>query len=272
MAPRHSSVNESTDASATDELLRRYRQSAQKRLDSTGTIETGAGFFEVNGSQISFAADPGCETFNDDFVSVWRPKQTGAIHWAAAIADGVTGSLLAKEAAELACLWGLAAIAKGNGGIRSSSRNPIAVVARLFHQIGRQVLLQPEKFIPAGCPKSVWEIATREGKFLQTTLNLIWSTEDGIRVMAVGDGGLLYSLVDAPAKVASHQFGSGKLQCIGPRSATADSEAYLLANWKCFACHTDGMADSVQELSDLPERLFDSEYTAASVKRQFSIC
>lgn len=245
-------------------LLHRYRSAALKRIERYGSVATLLGDFEVGGESISFAADPGCETFNDDFVAFWRPNEAGAIHWAAAIADGVTGSLLAQEAAELACYLGLAAIA--NRDRRSAiSGNPIAFATRIFHQIGRQIVAAPEAFVPAGCPKSIWQVSAREGKFLQTTLNLVWSSDEGLRLMAVGDGGLLYSYAASPDQFTGRTFGSGKLECLGPRSALVQPEAYLLENWSGLACHTDGLAATIEELNDFPEMLFDRDQSVSSV-------
>lgn len=262
---------ENNDEDTIAGLLQRYQNSALKRLESTGSVETNCGSLDVRDESISFASDPGCETFNDDFIAVWRPNESGSVRWAAAVADGVTGSLLAQDAAELACYAGLAAIAKANDGHSAASGNPMAFVTRIFHQIGRRILAAPDQFVPPDCPKSVWKVAAREGKFLQTTLNLIWSTEDGLRVMAIGDGGLLYSLVDTPTQFATHTFGAGKLQCIGPRSATVEPEAYLLPNWSRFACYTDGLAEAVAIMSELPTMMFDPTRNVGSVIERLNI-
>ena len=86
MVPRHSSVAQNNNPASMQDLLQRYRHAAVNRLESLGTIETGCGSFDIAGHSISFAADPGCETFNDDFIAVWMPKQAGSINWAAAVA------------------------------------------------------------------------------------------------------------------------------------------------------------------------------------------
>lgn len=245
-------------------LLDHYRTAALKRIERCGSVVFGMGDLDIGADAVSFAADSGCETFNDDFVAVWLPSESDPIHWAAAIADGVTGSLLAQEAAELACYFGLSAIAS-SGRASAISQNPIGFATRLFHQLGRQVIAAPDEFTPAGCPKSVWRVSAREGKFLQTTLNLVWSTDDGIRVMAVGDGGLLCSYIIAPDEFTTHTFGTGKLQCLGPRSASVQPEAYLLEDWSGIACFTDGLAEAVEQLSELPSMLFDRARNATSV-------
>lgn len=246
-------------------MVERYRQAALERLEKDGELQTVSGSHEIGDCAISFASDGGCETFNDDFVAIWKASQASEIQWAAAIADGVTGSLLAGEAAELACYCGLVAVAKTNFGQPAKSpetRNPVAFVTRLFHRLGRHVQLQQEVFRPNNCPESVWNVAVREGKFLQTTLTLIWSTEEGLRVMAVGDGGLLYSHIDAPGQFATHTFGTGKLQCIGPRSTPKDAEAYVLEDWNCIVGYTDGLAESVELKADLPSMLQDRDVSA----------
>ena len=112
--PERSVLNQQIDATAKPDLLERYRRAALKRLDATGSIETGCGSFDTDGQAISFATDQGCETFNDDFIAFWKPKSAGELSWVAAVADGVTGSLLAREAAELACYLGLVAVGKSD--------------------------------------------------------------------------------------------------------------------------------------------------------------
>lgn len=254
-----------TDGDDIHGALRPYRQSAIKRLEASGTIETDSGSFDIAGCSISFAADPGCETFNDDFIAVWKPANAGGVSWAAAIADGVTGSLMARSASELACYFGLAALVKANVAQSAVSKNPIAFVTRLFHQIGRRVQSTPEHFRPSDCPSSIWKLAIREGKILQTTLTLVWSTPDGLCVMAVGDGGILYSYADSPAVHNSHMFGSGKLKCFGPFSAPVQPEAYLLENWSNIACFTDGLAEAVNGKDCFTAMLCDRQRTVTSV-------
>lgn len=247
----------------TNGSLRQYSRAAASRLESSGEIEIGCGSFDIGCHSISFAADAGCETFNDDFIAVWRPEQAGSVKWAAAVADGVTGSLMAQEAAELACYAGLASIAKSHANRVSSTSNPVWFATRIFHRLGRQVQSHPDTFRPNDCPESVWRIAIREGKFLQTTLTLIWSTVEGLRVMAVGDGGILYSYLETPTQFTTHTFGTGKLQCLGPRSAV-QPEAYLLKDWSSVVCFTDGFAESVEHQRQVPAMLQERDRSVAS--------
>lgn len=255
---------DSTDGEAAVDLLRQYQQAALGRINANGRLHIGSGTFNVDDHAISFAIDPGCETFNDDFVAVWQPAYAGDVFWAAAIADGVTGSLLAQEAAELACYFGLSAIAKANPDRSAIAKNPIAFVTRLFHLMGRRVQSAPDDFRPPNCPSSIWKLAIREGKYLQTTLTLVWSTADGLCIMAIGDGGILYSYESDPKRFTSHTFGSGKLQCLGPRSAPVQPEAYLLENWSGIACFTDGLAEAIEGRSDFPTMMFDRQENIAS--------
>ena len=258
-------MNQQIDATAKPDLLERYRLAALKRLDATGGIKTGCGAFELDGQAISFATDPGCETFNDDFITFWKPNLAGELNWVAAVADGVTGSLLASEAAELACYLGLVAVGKSNLNPSAMSKNPIAYVTRVFHQIGRCLQAGQDELRPANCPNAIWKVAVREGKFLQTTLTLVWSTSEGLRVMAVGDGGILYSYLNTPTVVTPHTLGAGKLQCLGPLSAPVQPEAYLLKDWKCVACYTDGIGELVEQVSDLSAKVSDGKQSIASV-------
>jgi hypothetical protein len=258
-------LNQQTDATVKPDLLERYRRAALKRLDATGSIETGCGSFDTDGQAISFATDPGYETFNDDFIAFWKPKSAGELSWVAAVADGVTGSLLAREAAELASYFGLVAVGKSDLNPSAISKNPIAYVTRVFHQIGRQVQAESDGLRPDDCPNAIWKVAVREGKFLQTTLTLIWSTSEGLRVMAVGDGGILYSYLNTPTELTPHTFGTGKLQCLGPFSAPVQPEAYLLENWNSVTCYTDGLAESVEQVAELPAMVSDGKQSIASV-------
>ena len=269
--PGRSILNQQIYATAKQDFIERYRRAALKRLDATGSIHTGCGAFEFDGQAISFATDPGCETFNDDFIAFWKPKSAGELNWVAAVADGVTGSLLASEAAELACYFGLVAVGKSNLNPSAISKNPIAYVTRVFHQIGRCCQAEPDGLRPANCPNAIWKVAVREGKFLQTTLTLIWSTADGIRIMAVGDGGVLYSYLNAPTEFTPHTFGSGKLQCLGPRSASVQLEAYLLENWSSVTCYTDGLAESVEQVAELPAMVSDGQQSIGSVIKYLNV-
>ena len=243
--------------------LDRYRRAAVSRLEASGVLATGESSLEIDGQAVSFATDPGPETFNDDFVALWEPAKSDSIKWAAAIADGVTGCLLAQEAAELACYAGLAAIAKAADGCAASASNPFRLANRLFHRLGKLAISDVESFRPADCPQSIWRIAAREGKFLQTTLTLVWSTTEGLRVVAVGDGGILYSYADAPTEITGHTFGTGKLECLGPRSFV-QPEAYLLENWSRFVCYTDGLAEVIQQDRKMSKTLTDSSRSVAS--------
>ena len=244
--------------------LERYRRAAVIRLEASGVLATGESSLEIDGQSISFATDPGPETFNDDFVALWKPAKSESIKWAAAIADGVTGCLLAQDAAELACYAGLAAISKAAGGCSVNARNPFRLVNRLFHRLGKLAVSDAEAFRPADCPQSIWRIAAREGKFLQTTLTLVWSTTEGLSVVAVGDGGILYSYADAPAEISGHTFGTGKLECLGPRSFV-QPEAYLLEHWSRFACYTDGLAEAIGQDPQMSKTLIDNSQSVASV-------
>lgn len=253
------------DAGALNQTLQQYQQVAVDRLHASGRLEIESGCFDSGDDSISFASDPGCETFNDDFVALWQPTNAGDVQWAAAIADGVTGSLLAQEASALACHLGLASICKASSVDSKAMQNPYAFVAKVFHRIGDQVKSKPDLYRPSDCPSSIWKIAVREGKFLQTTLTLLWATSAGLRVMALGDGGILYSYIDTATQITTHTFGSGKLQCLGPRSAPVQPEAYLLENWRGVACYTDGFAESVAQTIGLPPMMLDRQQTIASV-------
>lgn len=254
-----------TDASLLKQMLQRYQQAAIRRLQTTGKLIVESGSLELNDESISFATDPGCETFNDDFVALWQSMNDGDVQWALAIADGVTGSLLAQEAAELACHLGLAAICKTSSNCSYETGNPFGFVTNVFHRIGDQIKSKSHLYRPSDCPNAIWKVAVGGGKFLQTTLTLLWATSAGLRVMAVGDGGILYSYTDNPSQITNHTFGSGKLQCLGPRSAPIQPEAYSLENWRGVACYTDGFAESVAQKIGLPSTMLDRQQTIASV-------
>ena len=238
-----------------------YKTSALKRLELLGEVQTQLGSFTLGETTVTFASDAGCKSFNNDFVAVWTPSDAKDVLWAAAIADGVTGCLLASEASELAALCGLAAVASGS----VAHRNPLAFVARVFRKIGKQVAANQEAFCPPGHSKVSWEFATRKGKFLQTTLNLVWATTDGLQIVAVGDGGIVYSTAENLTLLAIHQFGNGKLRCLGPMVASLEQEAYRIPRGGHLACFTDGLADAVDNLSGFSDLLFDSEHSSESI-------
>ena len=258
-------MTKDNDAGALNQTLQQYQQVAVDQLRTSGRLVIESSCFVSGDESISLATNPGCETFNDDFVALWQPTNTGNVQWAAAIADGVTGSLLAQEASTLACYLGLASICTAGSADSQAAQNPAASVTKVFHRIGDQIESKLEQYQPSDCPSSIWKIAVREGKFLQTTLTMLWATSAGLRVMAVGDGGILYSYTGTASQITTHTFGSGKLQCLGPRSAPVQPEAYLLENWHGVACYTDGFAESVAQRTGLPSMMLDRQQTIASV-------
>jgi hypothetical protein len=224
-------------------LIGKYKHSALKRLKRRGKVQTEGGAFASGKSSIAFASDAGCKTFNNDFVASWQPADTKEVLWAAAIADGVTGCLLASEASELAALCGLAAIAAATDS--AASRNPIAFTTRVFHQIGRQVANAPNGLCPSDCSASAWEFATRKGKFLQTTLNLVWATHDGLRIMAIGDG-------DCFIRRLSNLL-CLQLTTSAMASSAASDRDPLRFNQRRIGCHT--VAASPASPTDWPTQL-----------------
>jgi len=100
---------------------------------------------------------------------------------------------------------------------------------------------------------------------MQTTLNLVWATTDGLQIVAVGDGGIVYSTAENLTLLAIHQFGNGKLRCLGPMVASLEQEAYRMPRGGHLACFTDGLADAVDNLSGFSDLLFDSEHSSDSI-------
>jgi serine/threonine protein phosphatase PrpC len=236
-------------------LIDRFNAAAMRRLKTVGELKTESGSFVADSTHVSFASAVGGKVSNEDYVASIKPTAGSTIQWAAAIADGVSGSFLGGVAAELACTVALAAVVGDRKGIARKHRAfPIVLVNRLLQRIGYLVETNPAQFCPKGVPVSIWNRAITIGKFLQTTLTVLWQDECRIQVLTVGDGGILYSQIVAPEVISFHKFGGVKLECIGPKNVPRNVEAYQIDDWNSIACFTDGLnevAEQVKEFSDL---------------------
>jgi hypothetical protein len=82
---------------------------------------------------------------------------------------------------------------------------------------------------------------------------------------------LLYSTAEQPSLFATHHFGDGKLSCLGPRSIAVQPETYRMPHGGRLACFTDGLADSVDQLSVFPTLLFDTRHAPESVLKNLNV-
>lgn len=247
-----------------ENLIERIRAVATERLNAAGELKTETGSCRIDSSQVSFASITGGKVGNEDYVAFLKPASEGSIQWAASIADGVSGSVLGGVAAEIACKVALSALVAVHGG--NTKRNgalPILLANRVLRRIGREIETCPDQFCPIGVPVSIWNRAVTSGKFLQTTLTVLWETEDQIQIVSVGDGGIVYSQNSSPKELAFHKFGEGALDCIGPKSAPRNIEAYRMDDLACFACFTDGLHEAVDEVEEFPASLFRQTQSAA---------
>lgn len=250
-------------------LISGYEDSVRSRLEAQGVLQTGCGDTQIALDAISFSSAVGGKTENDDYIAFWQPHKSVGLHWAVAIADGVTGCILPSEAARLACLLGLSTIERSFRRNAAGPDNPFALVLRVFRQLGRRIQSAPEKFVPSTCQASTWKVAVRRGKFLQTTLNLIWADDAGLRIMAIGDGGILYSYSTSPNQVSTQSFGSGKLSAIGPVGGLPAVESYLLEDWATLICHTDGVSDLLDFEPESAPALCNARKTVEAIIDEF---
>ena len=238
------------------------------QLKANGNLTTGVGSYSNAIAQMSFASSIGGKNANDDFIAFFNPTDDTAFDWAAAIADGVSGSLLGDVASELACITALSSLAKNPEQIINAA-HPVSEANRALRQIGSTFENDPERYCPSGIPASIWKRALQAGKVLQTTLILIWSVENQIQIVAVGDGGLLYSVRSNENAFAVHEFGSGKLSCIGPKNVPHDVEAYQIDDWSCLACFTDGLTEVAKKVEAFSTTLFDGSSNSAHEALEF---
>ncbi len=133
---------------------------------------------------------------NEDFVLTWVPNSEGSenVAWAVAMADGVSSSYFAREAAELVCWTALEHLVNSSSvSSLTVAEEAVSHATETLYQLGELVRADPQGCMPLDDYASTWAYVLRKGRFLQTTLTLAWECEDILFLAIVGDGGALLS-------------------------------------------------------------------------------
>ena len=93
----------------TTSAIEIFKEDAIQRLNDSGTLQSTSGSFQGGRFTLSFFSCVGDKNKNEDAAFLWTSNE-GPLLWAAAIADGVTGSMISKAASELACLAAIATV------------------------------------------------------------------------------------------------------------------------------------------------------------------
>lgn len=130
---------------------------------------------------------------NEDFVLAWLPRgEDDDVSWAIAMADGVSSSYFAREAAELVCWQALGhLIASSRASSLVTGEESVSRATESLCQLGTRLRADPESYVPVGDYNSTWAYVLRKGRFLQTTLTLAWECGKEIFLIVVGDGGVV---------------------------------------------------------------------------------
>ena len=262
-----SATSDATSLAGLEGLVGQFIGCTRQRFSDLGSVSTNAYSCTVGSTKVSIGSHVGGKATNEDYVAYFEPAADGSMRWAAAIADGVSGSVLGGVAAELACKLALSTLARNH--VQRSKRGaayPILFANRVLRRIGFLIAKDPDRFCPHGVPASIWKRAVASGKFLQTTLTLVWEEDQQVQIVNVGDGGIVYSVVSDPNAFAVHSLGEGPLDCIGPQNTPRDIQAYRIENCHGLACYTDGLDDVMEQVEGAAELLLgDGSGTVADV-------
>lgn len=171
---------------------------AVNALTSRGSVIAGTGAFSWKDGMLAIHTDFGPASQdkeeNQDFVLAWTPDDDkSTVDWAVAMADGVTSSYLSGEGARVACSAGLTALItdEDSQDWRRRARRAVDAAGIAIGEFADEILTDPDRFRPAEEFDSTWRYLLREGRFLQTTLSLVWSESRRLNIAIVGDGGVI---------------------------------------------------------------------------------
>jgi len=178
--------------------LTRCRRESQEELTEIGQLLVGDGRLVDDDVAVSIYTDRGPvnadKDKNQDFILAWRPFRASgprAIQFVVAIADGVSSSLYAEWASEVAC-WTSARALVAN----RESLSAVDLAHRVFDRAGAcigsladEITADSLLFRPKGEFDATWGYRLRKGRLAQTTLLLAWIDQEGLHVASVGDAG-----------------------------------------------------------------------------------
>jgi len=222
------------------EAAQRFIQQATRGCETNGNLILGNGAFSNERFSISAATDSGSKTENEDYIALFQsdanPKEI-----AIAIADGVGGSLLSEVAAKLACVTSLGRLATAK---HFDDALPIQTASRVLRRIGSKIQSASAIDLPDSVCPSMWETAVACQRVFQTTLTVIWTDKEQLKILSLADGGILASATGEEVefmKLSEHCIGIGPfVQNVAPR-------ALLFDELDCLSVFTDGLNDLAED-------------------------
>ncbi len=230
------------------EAARRYIQQATRRCKSRGKLILESGSFSNKRFSVSAATDSGAKTENEDYVALFQ-SDSHPQEIAIAIADGVGSSLLSEVAAKLACVTALGMIATAK---RFDDAFPIQTASRVLRRIGSRIKNASSIRLPDSVCPSMWDAAVEYQKVFQTTLTVIWTDDEQLKILSLADGGILASATDEEVKfmkLNEHCIG------IGPFVYNVAPRALLFDELDCLSVFTDGFNELAEDNIDFRDQL-----------------
>lgn len=240
---------------------------AADALKRPGSVITGTGAFNLKNGMLAVHTDFGPagqdKDENQDFVLAWKPDgDKSTIDWAVAMADGVTSSYLSGEGARIACFAGLAALITDEKpqNWEERARRAMDAAGTAIGEFAEEILTDPDQFRPAEEFDSTWQYLLREGRFLQTTLSLVWSESGRLNVAIVGDGGVITDGYGSELSEVTELMdeATNRVHALGPNNQVVlefdFADSLELSGAGVVAMFTDGIGRGITQC---PAELFE---------------
>ncbi len=239
------------------------RREGHEELDAVGQLLVDDASFVDDRVAVSVYTDRGPvhadKDLNQDFVLAWRPSQAHgprALQFVLAIADGVSSSLYAEWASELACWAGVRALVANSEktGALDLAHTAFNSAGGAVGRLADEITANSDVFRPKGEFDSTWGYRLRKGRLVQTTLFLAWIDADGLHAASVGDAGAVCRVMPSGVSragavdqvVARCNLETSLVNAIGPQQRTIrqfDSWFETSTGTQTlFAAYTDGIA------------------------------
>ncbi|MBL6707018.1 MAG: protein phosphatase 2C domain-containing protein, partial [Planctomycetaceae bacterium] len=236
-------------------------------LRRTGSVVAGTGAINWKDGKLAIHTDFGPagqdKEENQDFVLAWTPDDNkSTIDWAVVMADGVTSSFLSGEGARIACSAGLTALItdEETRNWRERARRAMDAAGTAIGELADEILIDPDRFRPAEEFDSTWRYLLREGRFLQTTLSLVWSESRRLNVAIVGDGGVITEGYGAELTEVTELIdeATSRVHALGPNNRIVSefdfADSLELLGTGVVAVFTDGIGRGITQC---PAELFE---------------
>jgi hypothetical protein len=232
-----------------------------------GSVIAGTGAFNWKDGMLAIHTDFGPagqdKEENQDFVLAWTPDDDkSTIDWAVAMADGVTSSFLSGDGARIACSAGLTALItdEESRNWRERARRAMNAAGTALGEVADEILIDPDRFRPAEEFDSTWRYLLREGRFLQTTLSLVWSEGRRLNVAIVGDGGVITDGYGSELTEVTELIdeATNRVHALGPNNRIVSefdfADSIELLGTGVVAIFTDGIGRGITQC---PAELFE---------------